>query len=106
MTVGTGASQTVAAVANALNLPGIPFEVAERATDKIKMRRWLNKKGVAVPQFRAVWTIGDLREAVAEMLLFLWLSSLATTWERVALKASYASFSSRNNPIFTLQKFT
>ncbi len=68
-TVGTDAPQTVAVVANALNLPGIPFEVAERATDKIKMRRWLNKKGVAVPQFRAVWTIGDLREAVAEMLL-------------------------------------
>ena len=68
MTVGTDASQTVAAVANALNLPGIPFEVAERATDKIKMRRWLNKKGVAVPQFRAVWTTGDLKEAVAEML--------------------------------------
>jgi len=33
MTVGTDASQTVAAVANALNLPGIPFEVAERSTD-------------------------------------------------------------------------
>ena len=29
MTVGTDASQTVAAVADALNLPGIPFEVAE-----------------------------------------------------------------------------
>ena len=31
MTVGTDASQTVSAVANALNLPGIPFEVAERS---------------------------------------------------------------------------
>ena len=30
MTVGTDASQTVAAVANALGLPGIPFAVAER----------------------------------------------------------------------------
>ena len=69
MTVGTDASQTVAAVANALNLPGIPFEVAERSTDKIKMRRRLRKMGVAVPSFRPVWTMEDLENAVKEMPL-------------------------------------
>ena len=69
MTVGTDASQTVAAVANALNLPGIPFEVAERSTDKIKMRRRLHKMGVAVPNFRPVWTMEDLENAVKEMPL-------------------------------------
>src|SRR5208337_2812 len=38
LTVGTDASMTVAAVANALNLPGIKFDDAEAATNKIKMR--------------------------------------------------------------------
>lgn len=69
MTVGTDASQTVAAVADALNLPGIPFEVAERATDKIKMRQVLQEKGVPVPQFRPVWTMDEGREAVSSMEL-------------------------------------
>ena len=69
MTVGTDASQTVAAVANALNLPGIPFEVAERSTDKIKMRRRLRGMGIAVPHFRPVWTIDDLNAAIKDMPL-------------------------------------
>ncbi|MFQ5672727.1 MAG: alpha-hydroxy-acid oxidizing protein [Nitrospinales bacterium] len=69
MTVGTDASQTVAAVANALSLPGIPFEVAERATDKIKMRRCLRENGVAVPDFRPVWTFEEAHQAVREMAL-------------------------------------
>ena len=69
MTVGTDASQTVAAVADALNLPGIPFEVAERATDKIKMRQILQEKGVPVPQFLPVWTLDEGREALNCMKL-------------------------------------
>ncbi|MFQ5443256.1 MAG: alpha-hydroxy-acid oxidizing protein [Nitrospinales bacterium] len=69
MTVGTDASQTVAAVANALNLPGIPFEVAERATDKIKMRRCLREQGVPVPDFRAVWTLEEAKDAIQAMSL-------------------------------------
>ncbi len=69
MTVGTDASQTVAAVADALNLPGIPFEVAERATDKIKMRQRLRKKRVPVPDFRPIWTLDEVHRAVEEMSL-------------------------------------
>lgn len=69
MTVGTDASQTVAAVANALRLPGIPFEVAERATDKIKMRHRLKKKGVPVPDFRPIWSLDDVKLAVEQMPL-------------------------------------
>lgn len=69
MTVGTDASQTVSAVANALGLPGIPFEVAERATDKIKMRRCLKENGVPVPDFRAIWTLEEAQKAVEEMAL-------------------------------------
>ncbi|MZH47203.1 MAG: ATP-grasp domain-containing protein, partial [Nitrospinae bacterium] len=69
LTVGTDASQTVAAVADALNLPGIPFEVAERATDKIKMRQVLKEKGVSVPDFRPIWTLENCREAINKMSL-------------------------------------
>ncbi|MDA8561417.1 ATP-grasp domain-containing protein, partial [Nitrospinae bacterium] len=69
LTVGTDASQTVAAVADALNLPGIPFEVAERATDKIKMRQVLQEKGVSVPDFRPIWTLEDCRQAIDDMPL-------------------------------------
>ena len=69
MTVGTDASQTVAAVANALNLPGIPFEVAERATDKIKMRYCLRKHNVPIPDFRPVWSLAEAEIALKEMSL-------------------------------------
>jgi isopentenyl diphosphate isomerase/L-lactate dehydrogenase-like FMN-dependent dehydrogenase/biotin carboxylase len=69
MTLGTDASQTVAAVADALNLPGIPFEVAERATDKIKMRHCLREHGVPVPDYRPIWSLEEARRAVHEMPL-------------------------------------
>ncbi|MFQ5482170.1 MAG: ATP-grasp domain-containing protein, partial [Nitrospinaceae bacterium] len=64
LTVGTDASLTVAAVANALGLPGIPTEVAERATDKIKMRRCLHQAGVPAPEFQAVATLEQAREVM------------------------------------------
>ena len=69
MTVGTDASQTVAAVADALNLPGIPFEVAERATDKIKMRQCLQEYKVPVPDFRPIWSLEEAQRAVNELPL-------------------------------------
>ena len=69
LTVGTDASQTVAAVADALNLPGIPFEVAERATDKIKMRQVLKNKNVPVPDFRPIWTLEECSEAIKDLSL-------------------------------------
>ena len=52
-----------------MNLPGIPFELAERATDKIKLRQVLQEKGVPVPQFRSVWTLDEGREALNSMTL-------------------------------------
>ncbi len=67
LTAGTDASKTVAAVADALHLPGIPYEVAERATDKIKMRQCLLENGVPVPGFRPVWTLDDARRALSEL---------------------------------------
>ncbi len=69
LTVGTDASQTVAAVANALDLPGIPFEVAERATDKIKMRRRLKQFNVPIPEFRPIWTLEEGQAVLDELSL-------------------------------------
>lgn len=67
MTVGTDASRTVAAVAAALDLPGVPLEVAERATDKVKMRWRLRERNVPSPEFRAVRSLEEARRAIDEM---------------------------------------
>ena len=67
ITVGTDASMTVAAVANALGLPGIPLEVAEAATNKSKMRRTFKEKGVPCPDFREVGSRADAFKAAGEI---------------------------------------
>lgn len=64
ITAGTDASMTVAAVANALGLPGIRFKDAEAASNKIKMRKRLKEFNVPIPQFAAVWNIQDARDAL------------------------------------------
>lgn len=69
VTAGTDASMTVAAVANALELPGIRFHDAEAATNKIKMRKRLKAHNVPIPNFHEVWTIQDARDAL-EFLKF------------------------------------
>ncbi|NMB65800.1 MAG: ATP-grasp domain-containing protein, partial [Spirochaetes bacterium] len=63
LTVGTDASATVAAVANALNLPGIKFEDAIAATNKIKMRTRFFEHGVRSPHFFPVWSLSDAKKA-------------------------------------------
>ncbi|HRZ26021.1 MAG TPA: alpha-hydroxy-acid oxidizing protein [Spirochaetota bacterium] len=63
LTVGTDASMTVAAVANALNLPGIKFEDAEAATNKIKMRMRFKENDVPSPNFLPVWSLSDAKKA-------------------------------------------
>lgn len=50
-TAGTDFSTTVAWVADALGLPGIPYDVALRAKDKGLMRETLRAAGVNVPPF-------------------------------------------------------
>jgi len=54
----------VAAVAEELGLPGIGSEVAHRATHKIAMRRCLAEAGVPQPEFAAVRTIHEGKDAL------------------------------------------
>lgn len=51
LTVGTDFSTTVAFIANALGLPGIPYENARNAKDKALMRQIFHEKKVPSPQF-------------------------------------------------------
>jgi len=57
----------VAAVAEALGLPGIGRETARLATNKVAMRAALVEAGVPQPPFAAVRTLGDARAAVNEI---------------------------------------
>ncbi|HMB20701.1 MAG TPA: ATP-grasp domain-containing protein, partial [Spirochaetota bacterium] len=69
LTVGTDASMTVAAVANSLSLPGIKFEDAEAATNKIKMRTRFREHGVPSPDFFPVWSLSDAKKAFETLAL-------------------------------------
>lgn len=64
LTVGTDATMTVAAVASTLNLPGIKYEDAEAATNKIKMRMRFKQHDVPSPKFLPVWSLSDAKKAV------------------------------------------
>lgn len=67
ITVGTDASRTVSAVAAALELPGIRFDVAECATDKLKMRDCFRRHRVPSPAFEKVWTRQEAKLAVRKL---------------------------------------
>ncbi len=67
ITVGTDASRTVSAVANALGLTGIKFEDAIAATNKVKMRERFKEFAVPIPAFRKCWSIEELYDSVKEI---------------------------------------
>lgn len=67
ITVGTDASMTVAAVANALKLPGIEFINAEAASNKVKMRERFALHNVPIPKFKRCWTYDELESAAEEL---------------------------------------
>lgn len=67
ITVGTDASMTVSAVANALNLPGIKFEDAEAASNKIKMRERFSANNVPIPAFYKCWSLNDFEKAANDL---------------------------------------
>jgi biotin carboxylase len=56
---------TVASVAAALELPGIPMESARLATDKLAMKERFAADGVSIPWFSPVSSAAHLRELVA-----------------------------------------
>jgi len=69
-TAGTDFSSSVAWVAEKMGLPGMPYAVAMRATDKSLMREAFAKSGVPSPRF-AAWTgEGDPSEVLAAGLVF------------------------------------
>jgi biotin carboxylase len=57
----------VAAVAEALGLPGIGVDVAVGLTHKVEMRRRLARAGIPQPRFASARSLGDAREAVAQV---------------------------------------
>ena len=67
ITVGTDASLSQAAVAEALDLPGIKFDTAEKATNKVKMRRAFAAKNIPQPAFRGIWELEEAREAASDL---------------------------------------
>ncbi len=67
ITVGTDASLSQAAVSEALGLTGIKFTVAERATNKVKMREQFQKYGLPQPKFRAIWSLEEARQVAEDL---------------------------------------
>jgi biotin carboxylase len=63
ITVGTDASLTVAAVQQALGLPGNRIDVAEATTNKIKMRSRLKQGKIPQPDFFSCWSFDDVDRA-------------------------------------------
>ena len=59
--------RTVAAVAEALDLPAISVDNALRATDKVKMRETLKEKGVPIPYFFKARNEEEYMKAVQEV---------------------------------------
>lgn len=60
--------RTIAAVAEALGLPGISVENAKKATDKICMRRALAEHNVPIPYFFVATNEGEFLDAVKHVL--------------------------------------
>ena len=54
---------TVASVAAALNLPGIPIESARLAADKLAMKDAFARAGIPIPWYQAIASLDDLRAA-------------------------------------------
>lgn len=65
-TAGTDFSAPVAWLAGRLGLPGIPYEAALRASDKLKMRAAFAAAGLASPRFLAVTRAQDALDAARE----------------------------------------
>ena len=66
LTIGTDFTYTVSCVAQALSLPGVPPEIALKATNKIEMRKQLKKHQVPCPDFIEVKKLTDIADFIKE----------------------------------------
>ena len=66
MCIAADVPLTVASVAAAIGLPGIPLEAARLAADKIAMKERLTEQGIPVPWFSAVASAKAVRDVVEE----------------------------------------
>lgn len=66
-TVGTDFSTSVAWIAENLNLPGIPYQSALNATDKVRMRKCFKKQGVPSPLYVEYSEGMDLKESIKNL---------------------------------------
>ncbi len=64
--MATDVPLTVASVAQALGLPGLSLETAQRAADKLLMKQCFVEQGIATPWFARVESAQHLAELVAE----------------------------------------
>lgn len=62
--IGSDVPLTVALVADALGLPGLPVAAARRVADKLAMKEALGEAGVPVPEFAPVGSVQELRSAL------------------------------------------
>lgn len=88
ITAGTDASKSVAAIANALNLPGIRYSAAEAATNKVLMRTVLSKNNIPVPKFKSIWNLQDTYKAIDEIGLPVVLKPAENMGARGVIKIS------------------
>jgi len=66
MCIAADVPLTVASVAAALGLPGIPVESALLASDKLEMKQAFQRAGIPIPWFQAVASLDGLNRIVAE----------------------------------------
>ncbi len=66
MTVANDVPLTVSKVAEELNLPSVPIELAEIFSNKHKMKKFFNQKNIRTPDFRLAYSKDDVMNAVRE----------------------------------------
>lgn len=66
ISVASDVPLTVASIATALGLPGIPLETAHLASDKLAMKRRFAEKNIPIPWFQAVDSLAHLHELIRQ----------------------------------------
>ncbi len=88
--VATDVPLTVATVAAALNLPGIPLTAAQLAMDKLAMKQCFATDGVAIPRFLQIESVEHLQEQAEEMGLPLVIKPVDSRGARGVLRLTAA----------------